>query len=487
MDNQLLNAVVESLASRLATRRLEDVRQESGHRFRLCWGGVSGEDPLYVVISLDPESPWMGEVLQRPTRKRAASGSLAATLRRALEGQRLERLSKPTVDRWIQFEFASGARLIAELATHQSNIVLVDDGGRTVASLRRPKRATERLAPGGVWAPPTIPPAAARRLESELNREGGLLAEFAIEGAPPLSVQIASHFDRGEREAFADERRNGLLQILKRERRRLTQAFRKAGRDRENFEDPERYQRWAVAILAGLSQARSHDHGVQLPDPEAPEGADLIIPTEPGLPLPKLAEKLFARHRRALRGQQRATERAQQLESQLRQLEQIAADDELSVIPEGELEARMRAAGLSVGLAPQGRAARLDRHRRLPRLEGVRIYTATSGESILAGKGGKENHRLTFKLAGAEDFWFHALGVPGAHVVLRNPDRLKRPAEETLREAAAVAAFHSDASNDEWVDIQWTLRKNVRKPRQAPMGTVVLKRFETVRVRPGLP
>jgi predicted ribosome quality control (RQC) complex YloA/Tae2 family protein len=50
-----------------------------------------------------------------------------------------------------------------------------------------------------------------------------------------------------------------------------------------------------------------------------------------------------------------------------------------------------------------------------------------------------------------------------------------------------VAAWFSEARSQSAVDVQWTRRKYVRRPRGAPPGTVVLKRFETVRVRPALP
>jgi len=493
LDNLLLTSVVASLAERLADVTLEDVRQESGHRFRLCWRVQSGDESRFTVLSLAPESPWIGELLHRPSRKRAATGTLAATLRRLLDGKRLASVSKPTIDRWVQFLFTSGEQLIVELAVHGANLVLIDAEGRLVESLRRPKRAAARLSPGEPWRPPSLPAAAIERLEAELASERDAVGELlessagSFDSSRPVSVLVATIFDDEERQKFGDDRRRGLLQILKRERRRLSQALTKAQRDRENFKDPERYQRWAIALLAGLSQSRRLANGIQVPDPEAHDGADLIVPAEPGVAPAKVAERLFNRHRRALRGQQRAAERAQQLAAQLQRVEEIFAAEELSPSPERELEASMRAAGLAVGLRHEGRAARIDRHRRLPRLEGVRVYTATSGETILAGKGGKENHRLTFRLASPDDFWFHALGLPGAHVILRNPERQKSPSRDSLLEAASVAAFHSDASGEEWVDVQWTIRKNVKKPRQAAMGTVVLKRFETLRVRPGLP
>jgi predicted ribosome quality control (RQC) complex YloA/Tae2 family protein len=151
-----------------------------------------------------------------------------------------------------------------------------------------------------------------------------------------------------------------------------------------------------------------------------------------------------------------------------------------------ELEAAMRSEGIPVGLQATRRArerARLDR----PRLEGVRIFTTDDGLTLLVGRGARDNHRLTFKLAAPDDFWFHAQGYRGAHVILRNEERLASPPEASLRQAAATAAWFSEARGQDQADVQWTRRKNVRKPRTAPLGTVVIKRSKTVRVRPAVP
>ena len=153
----------------------------------------------------------------------------------------------------------------------------------------------------------------------------------------------------------------------------------------------------------------------------------------------------------------------------------------------GELEQAMRQAGMPVGLEPATRAGRAVATHGKPRLEGVRVFTSSDGMTVLVGRTGPANHRLTFKLAAPEDFWLHAQGSPGAHVVVRNDRRRPRPPDETLREAAALAAWFSDSRDHEFADVQWTRRKYVRRPRGSAAGTVVLKRFETIRVRPGIP
>jgi len=112
------------------------------------------------------------------------------------------------------------------------------------------------------------------------------------------------------------------------------------------------------------------------------------------------------------------------------------------------------------------------------------MFTSADGASILVGRTGRANDRLTFKIAGPEDFWLHAQGHPGAHVVIRNPRRLSQPTAATLDEAAKLAAWYSGARSEGQVDVHWTRRKYVRRVRGAPTGTVTLKRFSIVRVRP---
>jgi predicted ribosome quality control (RQC) complex YloA/Tae2 family protein len=112
---------------------------------------------------------------------------------------------------------------------------------------------------------------------------------------------------------------------------------------------------------------------------------------------------------------------------------------------------------------------------------GPRHYLTSAGLSVLVGRGARENHHLTFTVAGPEDLWLHARDVPGAHVILRDPEG--RAGAEDLREAAEVAAFFSDSGREAQADVHVTRRKHVRSARGAP-GRVTLGHTETLRVAP---
>jgi predicted ribosome quality control (RQC) complex YloA/Tae2 family protein len=281
----------------------------------------------------------------------------------------------------------------------------------------------------------------------------------------------------------------GLGAILRSETRRARESADKARASLDSFGDPERPRREGEALLAGLARARREGDTVLVPDPYDEAGGDLIIGAPAGRPLPLVADDLFKKQRRARRGIAAARARIELLD---RRRETLAALGERHAAAAGaqdarDLEAAMRDAGLPVGLARSPRAARASAAARAPKLLGVRMIRSVDGITILVGRTGKDNDRLTFKIAAPEDLWLHAQGVPGAHVVVRAAEAQGKVKESTLLHAARLAAWFSDARGEGQVDVQWTRRKNVRRARGPGSGRVVLKRFETVRVRPEPP
>jgi len=105
------------------------------------------------------------------------------------------------------------------------------------------------------------------------------------------------------------------------------------------------------------------------------------------------------------------------------------------------------------------------------------------GYEVLIGKGDAENDELTFALAAPGDFWLHvAGGVPGSHIVVRNPEKLDTLPRAVLERAAELAAWHSKARAARRVDVHLCRVADVTKPRGAPPGQVELRRWERVRV-----
>jgi predicted ribosome quality control (RQC) complex YloA/Tae2 family protein len=115
-----------------------------------------------------------------------------------------------------------------------------------------------------------------------------------------------------------------------------------------------------------------------------------------------------------------------------------------------------------------------------------RTFTV-GGFEILVGKGSRENDDLTFDVAAPHDVWMHVGGgTPGSHVVIRNPSKGEVP-RDVLEAAAALAAWYSKAKGAPFAKVDWCHRSDVSKPKGAPAGLVELKRYKTIKVKPGVP
>lgn len=104
----------------------------------------------------------------------------------------------------------------------------------------------------------------------------------------------------------------------------------------------------------------------------------------------------------------------------------------------------------------------------------------------MAGKTDTDNDQLTFKTAQPDDWWFHVRGTAGSHVILVSR-RGKVPDNKTLKQAAAIAAYHSKAREAGIVSVSCTRARYVKKPRHVKPGTVEIRKESVFKVRPSLP
>ena len=98
-------------------------------------------------------------------------------------------------------------------------------------------------------------------------------------------------------------------------------------------------------------------------------------------------------------------------------------------------------------------------------------YRSSDGYDIFVGKNNYQNDELTFKVANGNDWWFHAKGMPGSHVIVKaNNEELP---DRTFEEAGMLAAYYSGGRDAEKVEIDYLQKKNIKKPNGAAPGFVV--------------
>ncbi len=98
-------------------------------------------------------------------------------------------------------------------------------------------------------------------------------------------------------------------------------------------------------------------------------------------------------------------------------------------------------------------------------------YISSDGYHMYVGKNNYQNEELTFKFATGNDWWFHAKQMPGSHVIVKsNGDELP---DRTFEEAGRLAGYYSKGANAPKVEIDYTQKKNVKKPNGGKPGFVV--------------
>ena len=108
-------------------------------------------------------------------------------------------------------------------------------------------------------------------------------------------------------------------------------------------------------------------------------------------------------------------------------------------------------------------------------------FVSSDGITIYVGKNNRQNDALTLQTARSENVWLHAKNMPGSHVII---DLEGESPETTLREAASLAAYYSQARSSTAVPIDYTPRKFVKKPSGARPGMVIYSTNRTLYVTP---
>ena len=106
-----------------------------------------------------------------------------------------------------------------------------------------------------------------------------------------------------------------------------------------------------------------------------------------------------------------------------------------------------------------------------------------NGYCVLAGKNNVQNDRLTFTTAKGSDIWLHTKNIHSAHVIIVNPSGSEIPSD-VLTTAAEITAYYSEAKNSSKVEVDYTVKKNVKKPNGSPLGFVTYTQFKTCAVNP---
>ncbi len=201
------------------------------------------------------------------------------------------------------------------------------------------------------------------------------------------------------------------------------------------------------------------------------------IPLDETLSPTENAKKYFDRYGKLKRTYEALTTLIQETEHEILHLESIASSLDIALAEDDLVQIKEEL--IEFGYIKKRRGDKKAKVKSRPF-----HYISSDGFHMYVGKNNYQNDELTFKFATGNDWWFHAKGMPGSHVVVKTegeelPDR-------TFEEAGKLAGYYSKGRDSEKVEIDYLQKKNVKKPNKSAPGFVVYYTNYSLTIHPDI-
>lgn len=191
----------------------------------------------------------------------------------------------------------------------------------------------------------------------------------------------------------------------------------------------------------------------------------ITVPLDPTLSPLENANKYFAKYTKLKRTAEELGIRTKQTEQESEQLDSIVTALELADSEE-DLQ-QIREELIQSGFIRQKRSEKIKKSKQAAPLH----FISSDGFDIFVGKNNFQNEYVTFHLASAEDWWFHAKKMAGSHVIVKSNGTM--PPDRTFEEAGKLAAYFSKGRTAPKVEIDYTKRKQLKRPNGGAPGFVI--------------
>lgn len=305
---------------------------------------------------------------------------------------------------------------------------------------------------------------------TELTHISGDTTEY-----PDISACLEGFYGNKAERDTVKQRAADLIRFVQNEKAKNVTKIKKLEETLVEAKDAEKYRVLGELLTAYMHQINRGDKVVELVNFYDEEQAIVRIELDPQLTPSDNAQRYFRRytkHKNSLTivGEQMELARTEivYFEGLLQQL------DNASLADIGEIRDE---------LVEQGYMK--ERGRRGPKKKKVLrptllCYTSSEGVTMFVGKNNTQNEYLTNRLASPSDTWLHTKDIPGSHVVIRGADF----GDDTLEEAAMLAAHYSQARESSSIPVDYTTIRHVRKPSGAKPGFVIYDNQKTLFITP---
>ncbi|MDC0760418.1 NFACT RNA binding domain-containing protein [Brevibacillus sp. AG] len=271
------------------------------------------------------------------------------------------------------------------------------------------------------------------------------------------------------------QRAHDLIRFVTSERNKNEKKIEKLEQTLQDAHEADQFRLYGELITANMHQMKRGDRELVTVNWYDEAGGTITIPLDPLKTPSENLQSYYKRYNKAKNSLSIVSEQIEQAHAELLYLDGVLVQLEHATLKDAE-EIREELVEQSYMRDRKKRGPRKKKETR-PELD---TYLSSDGIEILVGKNNKQNEYLTNKLASSQETWLHTKDIPGSHVVIR----AREFSDETLLEAANLAAYFSRAKEGSQIPVDYTLIKHVKKPSGAKPGYVIYEQQRTLYVTP---
>ncbi len=298
-----------------------------------------------------------------------------------------------------------------------------------------------------------------------------------VEEIPSISQVVDSFYELRSLKERLNRHSYALLKLVG---NNIERCEKKLVIHRESLKEAEgrdKFKMFGDLITANIYRIKYGDKSVKVENYYSENCEEIEIPLDETISPSQNAQKYYKKYNKAKTTESYALEQIEIAENEKFYLESVYDSiEKIESLPELE---EIRQELVDEGYIKE----RTDKKKKQQQKNAPFKYISHDGYEILVGRNNKQNDELTLKMAYSTDIWLHTKQIPGSHTIIRTKGEGEVP-DKTLLQAACLAAYYSKARNSSQVPVDYTIVKNVKKPRGAKPGMVIYDNYNTLYVLP---
>lgn len=295
---------------------------------------------------------------------------------------------------------------------------------------------------------------------------------------PSISETIEDFYYNKDRKDRLKQKSSDIRRIIN---TNLDRCYKKLSIQEETLAECSEKDKWRIfgdLVTANIYNIKKGDSEANLINFYDENSPAISIPLDMTLAPSENAQKFYKTYNKEKKAEAAALvqkkenlEEIEYLEGQLVNIENCTEDNEIN-----EIRNELTSLGY---IRSRKKGARVK-----PKQSKPMHYTSSDGFDIYVGKNNVQNDYLTTRFAEPHDIWMHTKKIPGSHVIIKCAR--KKASDTALLEAASLAAYYSKARDSSNVPVDYTEKKNVKKPSGAKPGMVIYYTNKTMYVTPDI-